>query len=90
MSRRINVINKLETLRYEMAKAIGETEPPEPEDWHYYAADAAIDVLLKWRDDHFEDGNDKVWGQGNWVRCSDCPDGTGLPSYHHRDTHREK
>lgn len=31
--------------------------------------------------------SDRTWGEGNWVRCADCPDSFGHPSRHHRDNH---
>jgi len=34
------------------------------------------------------EANDRVWGQGNWVRCEPCPrDPTGLGVFHHKDFH---
>lgn len=39
------------------------------------------------RDDFFTAGNNKIWGRGNWVKCSLCLDDAGLPSYHHKNFH---
>lgn len=40
------------------------------------------------RDAHFKPGNDSVWGEDNWLRCSTCPlDSVGFEVYHHKDAH---
>lgn len=53
------------------------------EDW----AEGVLEAICERRDQVFGPGNDKVWGPGEWVRCADCPDATGFPSYHHRAVH---
>jgi hypothetical protein len=45
------------------------------------------EIFLRDRDRRFAEGNDKVWGKGNWIRCHSCLDGMGYPSYHHKDSH---
>lgn len=50
----------------------------------------AIGWFLTDRDDRFREGNDKVWGAGNWVRCATCLDSLGYPAYHHKDHHAER
>ena len=32
-------------------------------------------------------GRDYLWGEGNWVRCEDCPK-YGAVVYHHKNFHR--
>jgi len=40
------------------------------------------------RDARFAPGNDKIWGEGNWVKCAICPrDATGRLTYHHKNYH---
>lgn len=39
------------------------------------------------RIEQFREMNDRVFGPGNWIECSLCPDGEGNPSYHHKDHH---
>lgn len=40
------------------------------------------------RDARFAPGNDRIWGAGNWIRCSICPhDSLGREIYHHRGHH---
>ena len=40
------------------------------------------------RDARFTPGNDKIWGEGNWVRCSVCEhDSKDREVYHHKDAH---
>jgi len=41
------------------------------------------------RDARFTPDCDRLWGEGNWVRCPLCPrDSTGREVYHHKDAHR--
>lgn len=41
------------------------------------------------RDIWFAPGNNALWGEGNWVRCSVCPhDEAGCEVYHHKEFHR--
>lgn len=47
-----------------------------------------IEKFLKDRDMRFKEGNDRAWGEGNWIRCHTCLDGFGYPSYHHKDVHQ--
>jgi hypothetical protein len=49
--------------------------------------DTAFNEFMADRDERFKPGNDKVWGEGNWIRCEGCPDSLGYPSYHHKDAH---
>lgn len=36
----------------------------------------------------FAPGNDEIWGEGNWIRCSICPhDYYDREVYHHKDAH---
>lgn len=40
------------------------------------------------RDRRFAPGNDRIWGEGNWIRCPICPyDSRGFEVYHHKDAH---
>jgi hypothetical protein len=41
------------------------------------------------RRQRFRDGNNAVWGVGQWVECNlpCCLDGEGKPSFHHRRYH---
>jgi len=40
------------------------------------------------RDARFAPLNDRIWGEGQWVRCSTCPpDGEGGAVYHHKNAH---
>lgn len=40
------------------------------------------------RDARFTTGNNKIWGEGNWIRCSTCPkDHYGREVYHHKNAH---
>jgi hypothetical protein len=40
------------------------------------------------RDARHAPENDRIWGEGRWVRCSTCPrDATGREVYHHRNAH---
>jgi hypothetical protein len=40
------------------------------------------------RDARFSPLNDRIWGEGNWVRCSTCPhDSEDREVYHHKDAH---
>lgn len=32
--------------------------------------------------------NDQIWGEGNWIECTDCLDDIGRPSFHHKNYHR--
>lgn len=52
-----------------------------------YTIRVVVDALLIDRDEHFKIGNDRLWGEGNWIRCDTCADGAGMPSYHHKDFH---
>lgn len=47
-----------------------------------------VEMVLDRRLQAFGPGNDKVWGEGMWMQCDDCIDGSGLPSFHHVDFHR--
>lgn len=51
------------------------------------AAEIAYNTVLNHRDELFGPGNDEVWGAGNWMRCDQCIDHLGLPSYHHVSVH---
>jgi hypothetical protein len=43
------------------------------------------------RDARFYEENDRIWGKGNWLRCSDCPlDAKGREIYHHKDLHKPR
>lgn len=33
--------------------------------------------------------SDETWGPGNWVRCPQCLDSLGDPSYHHVNFHAQ-
>lgn len=50
----------------------------------------SVKKFLSDRDRRFREGNDKIWGHGNWVRCGKCVDSLGYPAYHHRDAHEER
>lgn len=50
-------------------------------------AEAVLGALLARREAAFAPGNDKVWGEGNWIACDRCPDAVGFPSFHHREFH---
>lgn len=40
------------------------------------------------RDARFKDLNNRIWGEGNWIRCSTCPhDSKDREVYHHKDAH---
>jgi len=46
-----------------------------------------VEAFLLDRDERFREGNDKLWGAGNWIRCDRCLDTLGYPAYHHREAH---
>lgn len=40
------------------------------------------------RDERFRELNDRIWGEGNWLRCPSCPhDDNDREIYHHKDAH---
>lgn len=39
------------------------------------------------RYERFREGNDALWGEGNWIECPVCLDGRGKPSFHHKEMH---
>lgn len=40
------------------------------------------------RDAIFAPKNDELWGEGNWIRCPQCPrDSDGREVYHHVNAH---
>lgn len=49
----------------------------------------AVRSVLTYRREHWAEGNDKVWGEGNWVECHQCElDHSGFPVFHHKDHHQ--
>ena len=62
--------------------------PPNPPEAMPSVSDMSPGTAEQERDIRFAPGNDAVRGEGNWVRCSDCPhDAMGQPVYHHKDYH---
>lgn len=54
---------------------------------HWNMPEVWITFVLADRHERFRKGNDKVWGEGNWIMCGQCEDGMGYPAFHHRDFH---
>lgn len=43
---------------------------------------------IQLRDARFAPINNRIWGEGNWVRCAQCPrDDRGNEVYHHKEAH---
>lgn len=43
------------------------------------------------RDARFAPMNDRIWGEGNWLRCPTCPlDDNDRQVYHHRNAHAQE
>jgi hypothetical protein len=61
----------------------------------YYGEDFFVPRGGEWRDGlerdlGFTPLNDAIWGEGNWVKCYECPlDAQGNPPYHHRLAHSD-